>query len=132
MKRLYAEQINKMLEDYYFNLENNPQGRESHYCVLASGIQHIYGAAFCLNDDDTLSELRPLVNDIMNGDIPKPYDLLSLEAEQSEPVDPKGKTMTFVNPLAITVELTPEMVQQLKETMAAIPKRMIKPFYQGY
>lgn len=25
MKRLYAEQINKMLEDYYFNLENNPQ-----------------------------------------------------------------------------------------------------------
>ncbi len=35
MKRLYAEQINKMLEDYYFNLENNPQGRESHYGVLA-------------------------------------------------------------------------------------------------
>lgn len=53
MKRLYAEQINKMLEDYYFNLENNPQGRDSHYGVLASGIQHIYGAAFCLNDDDT-------------------------------------------------------------------------------
>jgi hypothetical protein len=35
MKRLYAEQINKMLEDYYFNLENNPQGRDSHYGVLA-------------------------------------------------------------------------------------------------
>lgn len=72
MKRLYAEQINKMLEDYYFNLENNPQGRDSHYGVLASGIQHIYGAAFCLNDDDTLSELRPFVNAIMNGDIPPP------------------------------------------------------------
>ncbi|WPC54077.1 DUF4754 family protein [Klebsiella pneumoniae] len=72
MKRLYAEQINKMLEDYYFNLENNPQGRESHYGVLASGIQHVYGTAFCLNDDDTLSELRPFVNAIMNGEIPPP------------------------------------------------------------
>lgn len=72
MKRLYAEQINKMLEDYYFNLENNPQGRESHYGVLASGIQHIYGVVFCLSDDDTLSELRPFVNAIMNGEIPTP------------------------------------------------------------
>jgi hypothetical protein len=37
MKRLYAEQINKMLEDYYFNLENNPQGRDSHYGVWLAG-----------------------------------------------------------------------------------------------
>ncbi|HGT2815348.1 TPA: DUF4754 family protein [Klebsiella pneumoniae] len=72
MKRLYAEQINKMLEDYYFNLENNPQGGESHYGVLASGIQHIYGAAFCMNDEEALNELRPFVNAIMNGEIPSP------------------------------------------------------------
>ncbi|HBR1093143.1 TPA: DUF4754 family protein [Klebsiella variicola] len=84
MKRLYAEQINKMLEDYYFNLENNPQGRESHYGVLASGIQHVYRAAFCLNDDDTLCELRPLVSAIMNGEIPKPYDLSSIDDEQQK------------------------------------------------
>ncbi|HFR0339320.1 TPA: DUF4754 family protein [Klebsiella pneumoniae] len=75
MKRLYAEQINKMLEDYYFNLENNPQGRESHYGVLASGIQHIYGVAFCMNDDAALNELCPFVNAIMNGEIPAPADL---------------------------------------------------------
>lgn len=72
MKRLYAEQINKMLEDYWFNLENNPQGKESHYGVLASGLQHLYGAAFCVNDDETLSELRPFVNTVMNGDVPSP------------------------------------------------------------
>ncbi|MGX1944548.1 DUF4754 family protein [Raoultella ornithinolytica] len=72
MKRIYAEQINKMLEDYYFNLENNPQGGESHYGVLASGIQHIYGAAFCMNDEEALNELRPFVNAIMNGEIPSP------------------------------------------------------------
>ena len=72
MKRLYAEHINKKLEDYYFNLENNPQGRESHYGVLASGVQHIYGAAFCMNDDDALSDLRPFVSAIMNGEIPSP------------------------------------------------------------
>lgn len=72
MKSLYAEQINKMLEDYYFNLENNPIGRESHYGVLASGVQHLYGAAFCANDDEALCDLRPFVNLIMDGEIPKP------------------------------------------------------------
>lgn len=71
MKRFYVEQINKMLEDYYFNLENNPQGRESHYGVLASGIQHIYGAAFCASDDEALCELKPSVNAIMNGEVPR-------------------------------------------------------------
>ncbi|HBS5821138.1 DUF4754 family protein [Klebsiella variicola] len=72
MKRFYAEQLNKMLEDYYFNLENNPQGRESHYGVLASGVQHIYAVAFCTNDDDALNELCPLLNAIMNDEIPSP------------------------------------------------------------
>ena len=70
MKRFYVDQINKMLEDYYFNLENNPQGRESHYGVLSSGIQHLYGAAFCANDDETLNELRPIVNAVMDGEVP--------------------------------------------------------------
>ncbi|EDR7168594.1 DUF4754 domain-containing protein [Salmonella enterica subsp. houtenae] len=72
MKRFYAEQFNKMLEDYYFNLENNPQGQESHYGVLASGVQHLYGAAFCVNDDEALNELRPFINAIMNGEMPSP------------------------------------------------------------
>lgn len=72
MKRLYVEQINKMLEDYYFNLENNPQGRESHYGVLASGLQHLYGTAFCTNDNEALSWLRPFINSVMNGEVPSP------------------------------------------------------------
>lgn len=71
MNHLYSEQINKMLEDYYFNLENNPQARESHYGVLASGIQHLYGAAFCVNDNDTLDELRPVISAVMNGEVPR-------------------------------------------------------------
>jgi hypothetical protein len=45
---------------------------ESHYGVLASGVQHVYGAAFCMNDDDALSELRPFVSAIMNGEVPSP------------------------------------------------------------
>ncbi|HBV2138068.1 DUF4754 family protein [Klebsiella pneumoniae] len=126
MKRLYAEQINKMLEDYYFNLENNPQGRESHYCVLASGIQHIYGAAFCLNDDDTLSELRPLVNDIMNGDIPKPYDLSSIEDEQKKQ---SSEPLAFIQPMPATVEATPEMLHQLKQELASVPAKLKLPSF---
>ncbi|KNA29563.1 hypothetical protein ACO03_11735 [Pantoea ananatis] len=72
MNRLYADQINKMLQDYYFNTENNPQGRESHFGVLASGVQHLYGAAFCASDDKALVGLRPFVNSVMNGEVPSP------------------------------------------------------------
>ncbi|AXF77483.1 hypothetical protein LU631_11310 [Erwinia tracheiphila] len=72
MKSFYAEQINKLLQDYYFNFENNPQGRESHYGVLVSGLQHLYGAAFFTNDDEALIVLRPFVNSVMNGEVPSP------------------------------------------------------------
>lgn len=75
MKRCYAEQVNKMLQDYHFNIENNPQGRESHYGVLASGIQYLYGAAFCMNDNETIDDLRPTVYAIMDGAVPAPVEI---------------------------------------------------------
>lgn len=72
MKRHYAEQVNRLLEDYHFNMENNPQGRESHYGVLAAGVQHLYGAAFCVNDNETICALRPTIEAVMDGVIPAP------------------------------------------------------------
>jgi hypothetical protein len=47
-----------------------------------------------------------------------------MDAEQPETT---GKTVMFVKPLAVTVEVTPEMVQQLKQSMATIPRQMRKP-----
>ncbi|WP_143520602.1 DUF4754 family protein [Raoultella planticola] len=124
MKRIYAEQINKMLEDYYFNLENNPQGRESHYGVLASGIQHVYGTAFCLNDDDTLCELRPLASAIMNGEIPKPYDLSSIDGEQK---NQDGAALALIQSVAVSAKATPEMIHHLKQEMVNIPANLKTP-----
>ncbi|RQM37228.1 hypothetical protein [Erwinia psidii] len=72
MKGFYAEQVNKLLQDYYFNLENNSVGRESHYGVLASGLQQLYGFAFCSGDNETINSLRPTINAVFNGEIPKP------------------------------------------------------------
>lgn len=72
MKRFYVEQINKMLEDYYFNLENNPQGRDSHFSVLANGIQHLHGVAFCSKDTESTEVLRPFVIAVVAGEIPRP------------------------------------------------------------
>lgn len=72
MKRCYAEQVNEMLQDYYFNMENNPQGHESHYGVLASGLQHLYGAAFCLRDNETIDDLLPTISAVMSGVVPLP------------------------------------------------------------
>ncbi|PNK96247.1 hypothetical protein CEQ28_000860 [Hafnia alvei] len=72
MKSFYVQQINTMLEDYYFNLENNPQGHDSHFSVLANGIQHLHGLAFCSRDTDTAASLLPFVMSVINGEVPAP------------------------------------------------------------
>ncbi|AYN26565.1 hypothetical protein D8682_05905 [Buttiauxella sp. 3AFRM03] len=72
MKLLYAELINNLLQDYYFNIENNPKGQESHFVVLTNGIQHLHGLAFCLRDTDSVDGLRPFVTSIMNHEVPRP------------------------------------------------------------
>ncbi len=129
MKREYADKINSLLQCFHFNKEFMEWNHDYSHQLLRHGVSHLYHFAMLQgeNDEATLEELRNIIISITNGDIPKPYDLLSLEAEQPEPIDQKGKTMTFASPLAVTVELTPEMVQQLKETMANIPRQMRKP-----
>ncbi|HAT2179880.1 TPA: hypothetical protein I8167_004015 [Raoultella ornithinolytica] len=132
MKREYADKINSLLQCFHFNKEFLEWNHDYSHQLLRHGVSHLYHFAMLQgeNDEATLEELRNIIISITNGDIPRPYDLLSLEAEQSELIDPKGKTMTFANPLAVAVELTPEMVQQLKETMAkmaSIPRQMRKP-----
>ncbi|KFC01084.1 hypothetical protein GTGU_03601 [Trabulsiella guamensis ATCC 49490] len=72
MKQFYAELINQMLEDYSFKVENNPQGRDMYYGILASGVQHLYAVAFCASDNEALNDLRPFVNDVMNNVVPAP------------------------------------------------------------
>ncbi|HIE8565018.1 TPA: hypothetical protein ACXPW6_003172 [Klebsiella variicola subsp. variicola] len=130
MKREYADKINSLLQCFHFNKEFLEWKHDHSTQLLRHGVSHLYHFAMLQgeNDEATLEELRNIIISITNGDIPKPYDLLVLEAEQSEPIDQKGKTMMFVNPLAVTVELTPEMVQQLKETMAKIPASTRKVF----
>ena len=75
------------------------------------------------NDEATLEELRNIIVSITNGDIPKPYDLLSMDTEQPETT---SKTVTFLKPLAVTVELTPEILHSLKR-YAAVPAKMKRP-----
>ena len=60
------------------------------------------------NDECTLEELRNIIISVTDGDIPKPYDLLSLDAEQLE------RAMKFVQPQEVTVEVTPEILEHLK------------------
>lgn len=74
------------------------------------------------NDEATLEELRNIIILITNGDIPKPYDLSSMDAEQPEAA---SKTVMFL-PLAVTVEVTPEMLQQLKQS-ATVSAQMKRP-----
>ncbi|MDZ7322966.1 hypothetical protein N4G41_15130 [Kosakonia sacchari] len=75
MKRIYAEQINKLLEDFHFNIEFENNSRALSFCVLQNGIQHVYGGAFCSGDIEATDELKPLLMQVINGEVPKPISL---------------------------------------------------------
>lgn len=126
MKREYADKINSLLQCFHFNKEFLEWNHDYSHQLLRHGVSHLYHFAMLQgeNDEATLEELRNIIISITNGDIPKPYDLSSMDAEQ--PVT-TSKTVMIVKPLAVTVEVTPEMVQQLKQSMATIPRQMRKP-----
>ncbi|HBV5383281.1 Uncharacterised protein [Klebsiella pneumoniae] len=129
MKREYADKINSLLQCFHFNKEFLEWNHDYSHQLLRHGVSHLYHFAMLQgeNDEATLEELRNIIITITNGDIPKPYDLLSIDAE---PHDVETKTLMFAKPLAVSIEVTPEMTQQLKETMAnmaGIPRRMRKP-----
>ncbi|HEC2625638.1 TPA: hypothetical protein R2K43_000795 [Raoultella planticola] len=130
MKREYADKINSLLQCFHFNKEFLEWNHDYSHQLLRHGVSHLYHFAMLQGETDkaTLEELRSIITTITNGETPEPYDLLSLEAEQPESIDQKGKTVMFVNPLAVSVEITPEMVQQLKQTMTNIPASMRKVF----
>lgn len=129
MKREYADKINSLLQCFHFNKEFLEWNHDYSHQLLRHGVSHLYHFAMLQgeNDEATLEELRNIIITITNGDIPKPYDLLSIDAE---PHDVETKTLMFAKPLAVSIEVTPEMTQQLKETMAnmaGIPRLMRKP-----
>lgn len=72
MKRIYAEQINNLLESYHFNVEFMGGAPALAFNVLHNGIQHLYGAAFCSGDIETTEQLKPLLMQIIDGEIPQP------------------------------------------------------------
>ncbi|EMX8696309.1 hypothetical protein AAH248_001536 [Klebsiella michiganensis] len=117
MKREYADKINSLLQCFHFNKEFLKWNHDYSHQLLRHGVSHLYHFAMLQgeNDEATLEELRNIIISITNGDIPKPYDLSSMDAEQLEP---KGKTLMFVRPTAVSIEATPEMLYQLKQALA--------------
>lgn len=132
MKREYADKINSLLQCFHFNKEFLEWNHDYSTQLLRHGVSHLYHFAMLQgeNDEATLEELRTIIVSITNGDVPKPYDLSSIDAEQPETA---GKTVTFFRPLTVTVEITPEMLppemlQKIKETAANASRKPRKPF----
>lgn len=122
MKREYADKINSLLQCFHFNKEFMEWNHDYSHQLLRHGVSHLYHFAMLQgeNDEATLEELRNIIISITNGDIPKPYDLLSIDDDKPEP---KGKTLMFIQPAAVSIEATPEMIHQLKQAMADIPTK---------
>ncbi|HCR58909.1 MAG TPA: hypothetical protein DIW62_14780 [Raoultella sp.] len=126
MKREYADKINSLLQCFHFNKEFLEWNHDYSHQLLRHGVSHLYHFAMLQgeNDEATLEELRNIIISITNGDIPKPYDLSSIDDDQPKP---KGKTLMFIQPAAVSIEATPEMIYQLKQVMADIPAKLKNP-----
>ncbi|WP_193133094.1 hypothetical protein [Klebsiella grimontii] len=126
MEREYADKINSLLQCFHFNKEFLEWNHDYSHQLLRHGVSHLYHFAMLQgeNDEATLEELRNIIISITNGDIPKPYDLSSIDDEQPKP---GGKTLMFIQPAAVSIEATPEMIHQLKQAMASVPARLKSP-----
>ncbi|EMO4627609.1 hypothetical protein [Enterobacter kobei] len=125
MKREYADKINSLLQCFHFNKEFLEWNHDYSLQLLRHGASHLYHFAMLEgeNDEATLEELRNVIVSITNGEIPQPYDLTSLS---NEPIEIESKTVMFLKPLAVSVEVTPEMFLHLKQSTAGIPSQMKK------
>ncbi|WP_181890707.1 hypothetical protein [Raoultella planticola] len=123
MKREYADKINSLLQCFHFNKEFLEWNHNYSHQLLRHGVSHLYHFAMLQgeNDEATLEELRNIIISITNGDIPKPYDLSSIDDNQPKS---EGKTLMFIQPAAVSIEATPEMIHQLKQAMADIPAKL--------
>lgn len=130
MKREYADKINSLLQCFHFNKEFLEWNHDYSHQLLRHGVSHLYHFAMLQgeNDEATLEELRNIIISITNGDIPKPYDLSSIDDDQPKPA---GKTLTFIQPAAVSIEATPEMIHQLNQVMAAVPAKLKSPSLYG-
>ncbi|WP_225322379.1 hypothetical protein [Klebsiella pneumoniae] len=130
MKREYADKINSLLQCFHFNKEFLEWNHDYSHQLLRHGVSHLYHFAMLQgeNDEATLEELRNIIISITNGDIPKPYDLSSIDDDQPRPA---GKSLMFIQPAAVSIEATPEMIHQLKQVMAAVPAKLTSPSLYG-
>lgn len=78
MKRIYAEQVNKLLEDFHFNVEFENNSRALSFNVLQNGFHHVYGSAFCSGDTEATDALKPLLMQVIDGEVPKPINMVEL------------------------------------------------------
>lgn len=75
MESIYARQINNLLEEFHFNVEFENNSRALSFTVLQNGIQHVYGCAFCAGDAAATEALKPLLMQVIDGEVPQPVSI---------------------------------------------------------
>lgn len=72
MNPYFIEIFNHALESYHFNRENGTTSLDSGLKILNSAVTHLYGLAFCLEDEDSLRVLRIILEELRSHKIPRP------------------------------------------------------------
>lgn len=72
MNPYFIEIFNQALESYHFNRENGTTSLDSGLKILNSVVTHLYGLAFCLEDEESLRFLRLTLEELRSHKIPRP------------------------------------------------------------
>ncbi|HGB5892418.1 TPA: hypothetical protein ACIVVN_000679 [Salmonella enterica subsp. enterica serovar Kottbus] len=75
MRKHTAEQINEFLQDYYFDNEENPRGKRTHFETMKYGILGLCTTVFCSKDIESrkdLKELNWIAKQLTDGVVPEP------------------------------------------------------------
>ncbi|QLH61692.1 hypothetical protein [Serratia symbiotica] len=116
MKEEYEARINKVLK--LFHTDNKCGTRPDAYSLdlLKHSLNHLCFLAACSDevDAETINEIQGVIVRVHEGDIPRHYKQSDIGQHSSAD---KNKTLCIKNPVAISIELTPELCKSLRNAI---------------
>lgn len=116
MKKEYEERINKMLKLFYTDNECGLGHDRYNLDMLLHSLNHLRFLAVYSDevDAETIDEIRGLIARVHEGDIPHHYGQSDIGQRPST----KGnKTLCIKTPVAVSIELTPELRKSLRNVI---------------
>ncbi|HBM9259673.1 TPA: hypothetical protein L0X66_004060 [Citrobacter freundii] len=116
MKAEYEARINKILHVYHLSNQHGTSSGGYSIAMLRHSLHHFCGVAICSDDADieTIAEIRSFIARVSKGDVPRHYDHPGINQFSSTD---GNKTLCIKTPLVVSIELTPENINSLRNVI---------------